>query len=524
MKRLGRSCVALLAATSFASATPVVPAAAQGPNWSAGVLPSGIGSLSAISCQPIADSQRCVAVGQNATGSAASIVVGGDGGRSWQLEQAPPGVTGLFGVSCVSAQRCWAVGTSAGGTQGVVVDTKDGGATWVIQFMPLDLSEIDRISCSSSTCLATGGSLAGQVLGTDDGGARWSVRRLPGIFAATNATAVSATVAYAVGGNQCGGPHVTECPGAIWRSNDGGSTWQLITHGIPFADAISCADASRCLAASATFKTGVIEATSDGGQHWHSQKLPGFRGFFNSVSCHSSDCAAVGQNAGGTAPVIVRTRDGGKYWTLDSPPRGTGALYGVAATGAGEGQAVGQNPAKSAATVLQVQVPAPRFSHSGALGGATLAALREDASLSGSLAGELSRTIAAICNATADGCGAETLLTGRFGGIPIPLSSLQSVVHSLDQYSSSASAVERSVRSLLAGPATRQARERMRDLATQLSFEAQREFTEAADLDAAWEGTGRQTFTEGLSRCNHAGLSAVSGMRSLAIGLGSSWP
>ena len=473
------------AATGVALAVLAVPSAGQAANWSAGSLPPGIGSLSAISCQPIAGSQHCVAVGTNATGSEAAIVAGGDGVRSWRSEPAPFGVTALSGVSCVSAQRCWAVGTSADGTQAVVVDTKDGGYSWVIEFLPLETSAIDHISCSGSTCVATGGSLAGQVLVTDDDGVTWTAHKLPGIYGATNATAATATLIYAVGGDQCGGPHVTQCPGAIWSSADGGSSWQIVKQGIPYGDAIVCADANDCLAASATFNTGTIEASSDGGRNWHPQKLPSFKGFFNSVSCRGPDCTAVGQDARGTAAVIVRTRDSGRHWTLDRPAPGTGALYGVVAIGPGTAQAVGQTASRSAATVLQVQRPPEDFRHSGALGPSTLAALPKLAHFSESLAAYLSREIAVDCNALRV-CTPESDV-GPASGF-LPLSALQNAVGSLGRYAAVVTATDHAVTSLLAGPATHEARQRMRELASQLSFMTQAEFTELSIIDAARSG------------------------------------
>lgn len=511
--RWGRYGVALVAGMWFAASV----AAAQGEThyWSAGVLPSGIASLSAISCQPIAGSQRCVSVGENAVGSGASIVVGGDGGGSWQSEQAPPGVTGLFGVSCVSVQRCWAVGTSASGTQGVVADTQDGGATWVTEFMPFEVSEIDRISCDANTCLATGGSLAGQVLVTNDDGVTWTLHKLPGTYIATNVAAASATVAYAVGGDQCGGPGVKQCPGAIWRSSDSGSTWQLVKQGIPFGDAISCADVTHCLAASATTSTGAIEATSDGGHHWHPQKLPRFKGFFNGISCYSSDCVAVGQNAAGTAPFIMRTSDSGGHWALDSSPPATGALYGAATTGSRAAQVVGQNPARTAARVLEVQGPirAPRSRWRP--GGAPLSALQRVAGLSSAFAANLRAAFAAICNAQPVGCGPNAPVFGAH--VPFNVSALQNAAVSLDRYASAVSEIERSVGSLLAAPATRQAKVRMAELATRMYVETSAEFTELSDLGAAgWEGTDANRFNQELPNWNHEALSAIQRVRDLA--------
>ena len=117
-------------------------------------------------------------MGTNAAGTEAAIVVQSGGGRSWTAAQVPFGVTGLFGVSCVSARHCWAVGTIAGGAQGVILDTNDGGVSWIVDFMPPQIGALVRISCWGATCLATGGSLGGQVLATGDDGVTIALRSL----------------------------------------------------------------------------------------------------------------------------------------------------------------------------------------------------------------------------------------------------------------------------------------------------------------------------------------------------------
>ena len=330
------------------------------PGWSAAVLPALTGPLGGISCQPSGKHERCLAVGQSAAGGAALILLSTDGGKTWAPQPAPTGIPALFRVACTSVARCWAAGVAASGA-GAVVATTDGGLSWQAQPIPA-VNEVGRISCKLSHCVAGGGKLGDRLLVTRDGGTKWSRKTLPQAchtgcpaYIADDVTMASASVAYAVGGSQCGGSGVTQCPAAIWKSSDGGASWHLVYKRSPFVDAISCRDASHCWAAAATFKTGVVLATADGGRHWRAQTLPQFSGYFNAISCLRSGshdrCYAVGQNESGTAPVIAVTANGGTSWKLVAAPHGTGSLFGVDAFGTAA-RAAGQSLDGARGTLL----------------------------------------------------------------------------------------------------------------------------------------------------------------------------
>jgi photosystem II stability/assembly factor-like uncharacterized protein len=334
--------------------------------WSREPLPSGTGSLDGISCVPHSGGGHCVAVGQNTKFTAAVALVSDDGGASWSRATVPSGVAGLIGVSCTSASRCWAVGAQdAQGNHAAILGSTNGGRTWKQEKVPAlgsghPTPYLQTISCSGTHCLATG-LRVGYVLETADGGATWSAHSLPqgckGVcpaFIPDSVELTSSSVGYAGGGNQCGGAHVTHCPGVVWKTTDGGVKWKIVFTNTPFVDAIACVDESHCWVASATFKTGEMYGTANGGKSWSHQTLPKFSGYFNSIACHRGthdDCIAVGETLSKKSPVIAGTTDGGSNWRLESAPNGTGPLYRVTLLGAA-GRAVGQNDSLKAGVAL----------------------------------------------------------------------------------------------------------------------------------------------------------------------------
>ena len=341
------------------------PASAK--TWSGESLPSGLGVLGGVSCVKHKKTEHCVAVGQNAGATrVGAIVVSNNGGHSWSRTTVPAGIGGVFAVSCTSSSRCVAAGETdaAGNFRAAALGTTDGGKQWHVQQVPAGRPGLNWISCKAKHCVAGAQRLGNQVFVTSDAGATWSAQTLPlhagctGFCVAYNGsggTLASSSTGYAVGGQQCGGTNVTECPGAMWKSTNGGGSWKLIFEGSPYVDAIACVDSSHCWAAAATFTTGVMLGTANGGKSWKKQTLPSFSGFFNAISCvrssHADRCIAVGQNPGGTAPVIAATSDGGSHWKLDGAPSGTGTLYGVDVVGHG-GRAVGQDTAGTSARAL----------------------------------------------------------------------------------------------------------------------------------------------------------------------------
>jgi hypothetical protein len=150
---------------------------------------------------------RCVAVGIASLAYAAdpAFAYSADGGRVWQMGEAPPLKAGAVTVlSCSDALHCMAI-ESAGLQNGLsevraVVTTSDGGRTWTATsahgFIPRSAPQYLRISAldcvSPTTCLASGQSggnatvdsnavTHGLVAATSDGGQSWRFESLPTI-------------------------------------------------------------------------------------------------------------------------------------------------------------------------------------------------------------------------------------------------------------------------------------------------------------------------------------------------------
>ncbi len=120
------------------------------PSWQTSASYTPLANVSAVSCAPNAapSSTTCVAVGDDG-GNVASVIVSQNGGATWSDSAPPSGVTTLSTVSCPSAAVCY-----AGGGSGIFKST-NGGASWTVQ----DSSFPARsISCFTiDECTAVGG-------------------------------------------------------------------------------------------------------------------------------------------------------------------------------------------------------------------------------------------------------------------------------------------------------------------------------------------------------------------------------
>jgi photosystem II stability/assembly factor-like uncharacterized protein len=72
-----------------------------GKSWKRQTLPSFSGFFNSISCVRASKADRCLAVGQNAAGTAPVIAATSDGGSHWKLDTAPSDTGALFGVDVV---------------------------------------------------------------------------------------------------------------------------------------------------------------------------------------------------------------------------------------------------------------------------------------------------------------------------------------------------------------------------------------------------------------------------------------
>jgi len=333
---------------------------------------TGLG-LDAISC---ADPDHCVAVGGESLGGiigpSNAVLVTSDGGTTWQASTVPSVDGYLTSVSCPDAEHCWA--TSAVGIVGTstVIVSTDGGTSWTdlnwsappLPDSQSDLmsSQLTSIDCTTtSDCLAVGQATynttlvpplenQGVVSTTNDGGQTWHTQ-LISANVITGISCPSADDCVAVGQDPVTAGHDSAYSAYRIVTHDGGATWtvstlsagaQLAQGNNPAINAISCSDASHCVAAGVVFDTNKYEtpvlSTTDGGAIWSDQGTNPAGADLESVACvTSSSCWAVGFTSSGS--VIVHTLNGGAASpTVTGVSPNQGPIFGgatVSVTGAG---------------------------------------------------------------------------------------------------------------------------------------------------------------------------------------------
>jgi len=286
--------------------------------------PIGVyGGIGGVSCP---SATFCIGVGLTGDPSASNgntpLILGtANGGTTWTMQQAGPGVFYLTTVSCGSTSSCVALGISTLGVQ-ISLATTDGGKTWFQTELPAGFEEY-AISCpSATTCFAAGdnalsGPRSAMVIRTTDGGTSWSNMTLPASFAA---------VRYVVDGAFISCPTTSACyatfpissSGAfVVQTSDGGVTWSGADLAIPPAvpselnvsavSDISCPTASTCLIPfqvaafaplgstnGATTSAGIL-ITSDGGRTWNPFTLGNPVNIVTNITCWSiSSCVVIG--------------------------------------------------------------------------------------------------------------------------------------------------------------------------------------------------------------------------------------
>ncbi len=149
-------------------AAPTTPASASTPQWHTAAAYTPLVNVRAVSCAPSssAASATCVAVGDDGE-NFASIIVTSNGGSSWSDSTVPSGVTTLSTVSCPSAAICYAGGGSG------ILKSSDGGSTWSAQDQTFPAQSI---SCDTIIeCTAVGGT---EIVRNDQMDATW-ILKLP---------------------------------------------------------------------------------------------------------------------------------------------------------------------------------------------------------------------------------------------------------------------------------------------------------------------------------------------------------
>jgi len=205
---------------------------------------------------------------------------------------------------------------------------------------------LDAISCpSAGLCLAAGQSAAhgGLIERSLDGGKTWQPGTLPagtGPLHALSCPAVSLCVALA--------------SSEAFRSTTAGTSWRAVPLGSVLGakaalEAISCPTVSTCIAVGAKSRittggtAGIVLTTRDGGESWSEGVLPVWIGGLASVACMSeTTCVAVGAD-------LVVTTDAGQSWVNRPVAGGIDGLTSVTCASESTCVALGPNPAAASA-------------------------------------------------------------------------------------------------------------------------------------------------------------------------------
>jgi photosystem II stability/assembly factor-like uncharacterized protein len=256
----------------------------------------------------------------------------------------------LIAVSAVDANVAWASGRA-----GTFTVTTDGGRTWkagaVKGAESLEFRDVQGVSANIAYLLSVGKEPTDfRIYKTEDGGASWTMQfqnKLAGAF----------YDCFAFWTPQRGLAHSDSVGGVFpdLRTSDGRS-WQSISRMPPALPGEgSFASSGTCVAtegkSSAWIATGGaavarVLVTHDGGNSWTAYSTPlasapgagaftvAFRDAQNGM-LGGGDLNPKNPNHAATAS----SHDGGKTWTLTSPPPVTGAIYGLSYVRSSSGRA-----------------------------------------------------------------------------------------------------------------------------------------------------------------------------------------
>jgi hypothetical protein len=281
------------------------------------------------------------------------------GGSSWKLQPIQSSKIGqarLAAISCGAVTTCMAVGTERAKSFGFA--ELWNGSAWkpavIAEPSGANLSGLQGVSClSASACTVVGYSFntSGNefTLAERWNGSHWSIESTPSpgvygpqLFAVSCPTSTSCT---AVGSYQAvvSGPQQTlveHWNGTAWSvqtsPNVSGSTFNLLT-------GVACTSASSCIAVGYSEDgSGSEHMLAEGwnGTVWSIESTPYSSGLtegnFNGVSCTSATaCTAVGNETSNTELVTLVERWNGQAWAIQSSPSGyVGELEGVSCTSA----------------------------------------------------------------------------------------------------------------------------------------------------------------------------------------------
>jgi photosystem II stability/assembly factor-like uncharacterized protein len=257
---------------------------------------------------------------------AAALAVGAAAGAVAEQLPAAEVRQNLFASCFVSDSEGWTVGDL-----GRIFHTVDGAKTWQVQDAGTKRPFVS-ITCPDKTHLWASGQ-AGQIARSTDGGATWQMQNSGVKQQLLDIAFVDLKRGFAVGDF-----------GTMLRTEDGGATWTKIP--LPedtklppdVADVVAPGDV---VLYSASFGTpdqvwiagefGVILASADGGQTWHSQESPVENSLFGVYFADAQRGWAVGIES-----TLLVTTDGGISWRkqeVETPKGFSLALYDVEVRG-----------------------------------------------------------------------------------------------------------------------------------------------------------------------------------------------
>ncbi len=313
----------------------------------------------------------CMGVGAQGFGTPGHEIaaVSTDGGLRWASTTPLPGVTHLDSMACATSTSCLSVGSNLVGSalQSVAVSTADGGRTWTtMSDLPNDVTQLESITCPIATsCMAVGTSSdqdRGIAFVTDASGSRWHPISLPNgvsdpslVSCATSQVCVIEGRREAVLGDPSAGEELS-----IIHISDGGETWANSTlptgssaAGAPDYKGLICLPSIRCLLVGDSTPpdgtpTGMILASSDGGNTWATVTPPPETTFLNAIACPTTTgCVLVGggvEGRGGSVQDILTTSSGGEDWVSRPVPANVVGLISVSCASTSSCLAVGFGP------------------------------------------------------------------------------------------------------------------------------------------------------------------------------------
>lgn len=253
----------------------------------------------------------------------------------------------LISVSAVNARVVWACGR-----KGTFTLTTDGGKTWRAGTVPgaeaLELRDVQAVSDKIAYVLSIGDHPTDfRIYKTTDGGSTWTMQF-------QNERAKAFYDCFAFWTPTRGIVHSDSVDGVFpdLRTTDG-KTWHDISPRLPQAlpGEGSFASSGTCVATQGPQNAWVVTggasvarllATGDGGDTWSAHNTPlasapgagaftvAFRDARNGILGGGSLDPKETRNA-----VAAVSHDGGKTWTMTSPPLVTGAIYGLSYVSAG---------------------------------------------------------------------------------------------------------------------------------------------------------------------------------------------